>query len=99
MVYRYITKRRTCASRYPIYDHEYGAAKYVYLLTRIYRRSKSNGFTNLIAYIQNMTGSNIHKYYYYLNKWDDGTEDENFVIERHGNATRSYCGAYYRKDP
>ena len=96
----YVNVRDTSsATAKPIYVRKYVNQDHVYRLTRHYRYSKSNSFYNMIATIKAVTSVELHQFYFYLNRWTKVSQGiDNFVVERHGNATKPYAGAYYRKD-
>lgn len=95
----YINVRSTsAATAKPVYIRKYVDEENVYCLTRHYRYSKSNNFSNMIATVRCVKNSvPPNKYYLYLNRWI-GDQSEIFNIERHGNATKPHVNAYYKKD-
>ena len=84
-----------------MYTRRYIPESEVYELTRLYRTSKSNpDFSRPIATIRACNEHEPKPHYLVMYRWageDHGPED--FVLPRHGNATRPTTNAYYRKDP
>lgn len=84
-----------------MYTRRYIPESEVYELTRLYRTSKSNpDFSRTIATIRACNEHEPKPHYLVMYRWageDQGPED--FVLPRHGNATRPTTNAYYRKDP
>jgi hypothetical protein len=71
----------------------------VYELTRLYRTSKNNpDFSRLTATVRACNEKEMKPYYLVMYRWADGKQKE-FVLSRHGNATKPTTSAYYRQDP
>lgn len=74
----------------------------VYELTRMYRQSKNNPkFMQTIASLRKADSSKPLQYYLLTYRWMDNEEhDENdFILPRHGNATKPHAGVYYKQNP
>ena len=75
--------------------------KDIYELTCLYRTSKSNpDFSRTTAFVRACNEKEPKPYYLVMYCWareNQGPED--FVLPRHGNATRPTTSSYYRKDP
>ena len=97
----YVNKRDTsAATARPVYNKQFVDANNIYQLTRQYRHSKSNKFYNMIAVVRNVTKPHPHPYFMYLSRWtDDGIDhQDDFLVERHGNAAKPHAATYYRRD-
>ena len=83
------------------YKRQYVCQSDVYELTRMYRKSKYNpDFNRTIVTVRACDEKELKPYYLVIYRWareDMGPKD--FVLFRHGNATRSSTNAYFRKDP
>ena len=67
----------------------------------MYKRSKYNpDFLRTIVSVRACEEKDPKPYYLIIYRWTkEGLGHENFVLRRHGNATRPTTSAYYRKDP
>ena len=83
------------------YKRQYVNQNEVYELTRMYKRSKYNpDFLRTIVSVRACEEKDPKPYYLVIYRWTkEGLGPENFVLPRHGNATRPTTSAYYRKDP
>lgn len=84
------------------YKKEFVKADEVYELQRQYRVSKSNnGFSNIIVTIRKVEQEKIEDYYLLIYRWNDDCKinEENFVLERHGNAKKPHAPTYFRQNP
>jgi len=83
------------------YKRKYVSERNVYELTRLYRTSKNNpDFSRTIAFVQECNENEPKPFYLVMYRWardDQGPRD--FVLPRHGNASRPTTNAYYRQDP
>ena len=83
------------------YTRRYVSESEVYELVRLYRASKHNpDFSRTIATVRVCDDHEPKPHYLVMYRWageHQGSED--FVLSRHGNATRPTTNAYYRKDP
>ena len=70
-------------------------------LFREYRESKANpNFNDVTAYVKKFSTSIISDFYVSLNYRKKGaaSQNEDFLIPRHGNAKKPTAAAYYRTD-
>ena len=73
----------------------------VFELFREYRESKANpNFNHVTAYVKKFSTSIISDFYVSLYYWKEGTasQNEDFLIPRHGNAKKPTAAAHYRTD-
>ena len=96
----YINERDTsAATARPVYIRKFVNIDYVYQLTRQYRYSKSNKYYNMIAIVNSVNSTRPHPYYMYLSRWyGEVDENQDFAVERYGNATTSHAAPYFKKD-
>ena len=73
----------------------------VFEIFREYRESKANpNFNHVTAYVKKFSTSIISDFYVSLYYWKEGTasQNEDFLIPRHGNAKKTIAATYYRTD-
>ena len=71
----------------------------VFELKQEYHTSKHNPkFCRMIATVKAVAEREKRPFYLIMYKWADG-EVHKFHLPRHGNATKSSSGPYFRKDP
>lgn len=86
--------------KYPKGTKESTSVKETFELTRLYRTSKNNpDFSRTIAFVRECNKNEPKPFYLVMYRWarvDQGPGD--FVLPRHGNASRPTTSAYYRRD-
>ena len=71
----------------------------VYEITRFYRTSKNNpDFSRLTATVRACNEIEMKPYYLIMYRWP-GDKQKEFIVPRHGNATKPTTNAYYWRDP
>ncbi|KAK3751279.1 hypothetical protein QZH41_002728 [Actinostola sp. cb2023] len=80
------------------YRKDFVPKEEVYELTRYYKTNKANpSFSRLIASVRSATETEPKPWYLVLYKWTGGQKE--FIMQRHGNASKPTASAYFRKDP
>ena len=87
------------------YKRAYIENEDVFELSREYRQSKANPtFSHMIATARRYNETSLQQYYVTCYRWMDGenqenlSNEENFVLPRHGNAVKPTAAVYYRTD-
>ena len=81
------------------YNKVYVPESEIYGLTGMYHVSKNNRkFSRTIVTVKAESKSDINPFYVVIYQWS-ADADTDFVLPRHGNATKPVSGPYFRKDP
>eukprot|EP00112_Aurelia_sp_Birch-Aquarium-sp1_P016153 Seg3637.1 transcript_id=Seg3637.1/GoldUCD/mRNA.D3Y31 product="hypothetical protein" protein_id=Seg3637.1/GoldUCD/D3Y31 len=93
---------RTSGHSKPCYEKQYVPEAHVYELCRTYRKNKANpALTHMIVTARRKDKKDIEKHYvssYRVHGEYGETLEENFIMPRHGNATRPTAAKYFRTE-
>ena len=82
------------------YNKQFVPKENVYELIRTYKKSKLNPFIQMVATIQREDAAFPNPFYLLTYRWTDGADhkEDDFIVGRHGNASKPYVSPYYRQD-